>query len=268
MHLVGSQATGRALGERNGPDGSSDDRALSLLSGFELRCRGEPVVVPYGSQRLVAFLALQSRPIQRSYVSGSLWPEASGASASARLRSAIWRVPPLAGRPTISSTATHLRLDPAITVDYREMVAWATSLVNGEAQDNVGSWSVLAGASQELLPDWCDEWAMVEREHFRQLRLHALEAASEQLSRNGHFAQALMAGLAAVAAEPLRESAHRLVVGAHISEGNLYEAYRQYRRYAALLQAELGLAPSVAMESLVKSLGERKSRHFTPRAGA
>lgn len=235
----------------------SDDRALFLLSGFELRWGGRPVVVPYGSQRLVAFLALQSRPVQRAFVGGSLWPETSEDRAGARLRSAIWRLPAPGGRAVVSSTATHLHLDPDIRVDYQEIVAWADAMVNGQGEGDPASWAILTDASHELLPDWYDDWALVERERFRQLRLHVLEAAGERLVREGRYAQALMAGLAAVAAEPLRESAHRLVVLAHIREGNLYEAYRQYLNCSQLLGSELGLVPSQAMESLMAPIGAR-----------
>jgi DNA-binding SARP family transcriptional activator len=134
------------------------------------------------------------------------------------------------------------------------MVIWATDFVNGKTAADLVSSVFLAGASQDLLADWYDEWVLVERERFRQLRLHALERACQLLLEDGRYPMAIMAGLAAVAAEPLRESAHRLVVQAHIGEGNPYEAYRQYRAYAELLDAELGLKPSGAMRTLVEPL--------------
>jgi len=54
-----------------------------------------------------------------------------------------------------------------------------------------------------------------------------------------------------VAQEPLRESAHRLVVEAHLADGNVCEAIRQYRLYARLLDRHLGLEPSPRMSALV-----------------
>ena len=58
-------------------------------------------------------------------------------------------------------------------------------------------------------------------------------------------------GLAAVAGEPLRESAHRALITAYLAEGNRSEALRQYRFFRHLLADELGLEPSPLMESLV-----------------
>ncbi len=226
---------------------------LSLLSGFELRRDHHVLAVPNGSQRVLAFLALQVRPVRRSFVSGSLWPDANEARAAARLRSALWRLPVDPDGGPVQSTATHLAIGCDVGVDYRRVLGLATHIIDGRAPAR-DHWRELEQMSLELLPDCYDDWALSERERFRQVCLHALEAAGEQFAQDGQFGRALLAGLAAVAADPLRESAHRLVVQAHIGEGDLDEAYRQYCSCASLLQSELGLSPTRAMESLVASL--------------
>jgi DNA-binding SARP family transcriptional activator len=98
---------------------------------------------------------------------------------------------------------------------------------------------------------------LIERERFRQLRLHALEALCRRLTDAGRHGEATEAGLAAVACEPLRESAHRAVVAAHLSEGNAGEALRQYEACRALLGRQLGLEPTAAFERLMAPLRER-----------
>ena len=57
--------------------------------------------------------------------------------------------------------------------------------------------------------------------------------------------------MAAVAAEPLRESAQRALIRAHLAEGNRSEALRQYRSYESLLRDELGLEPTSDLKALV-----------------
>jgi len=105
----------------------------------------------------------------------------------------------------------------------------------------------------DLLPDWHEDWVLIERERFRQLRLHALERISESLTDAGLYSpQALQAGLAAVAAEPLRESSRRQLVRTHIREGNISEALREYQAYARMLAEELGVAPTAAMNELIR----------------
>src|SRR6266511_2365960 len=54
-------------------------------------------------------------------------------------------------------------------------------------------------------------------------------------------------------AEPLRETAHRLVIRVHLQQGNVAEAIRQYRTYERMLADELGALPSPVMRSLIDS---------------
>ncbi len=105
--------------------------------------------------------------------------------------------------------------------------------------------------ANDVLVGWYDDWVVAERERFRQLRLHVLDQFGELLLRAQHYPEAVQVGLVSVASEPLRESAHRLLVRAHLCEGNLAEALRQYRTYADLLARELRVRPSRAMEELV-----------------
>jgi DNA-binding SARP family transcriptional activator len=76
----------------------------------------------------------------------------------------------------------------------------------------------------------------------------------EQLASVGDFTEALEAGVVAAAADPLRESAHRAVIKAHLAEGNQAEAVRQYHLCRDLLQTHLDATPSGRMEELVQDL--------------
>jgi DNA-binding SARP family transcriptional activator len=49
----------------------------------------------------------------------------------------------------------------------------------------------------------------------------------------------------------LRESAHRVLIRAHLAEGNLGEAVRQYDFFAGVLHESLGIAPTDALRTLV-----------------
>ncbi|UMG91521.1 bacterial transcriptional activator domain-containing protein [Nocardioides sp. TF02-7] len=109
----------------------------------------------------------------------------------------------------------------------------------------------------DLLPDWDEEWLAMERESFRQLRLHALERVAAESCDRGRFTDALSAGLCAVRSEPLRESAHRTVIAVHLAEGNFAEALRQYDGYRRLLAHELGLPPSPAIDRMLGPLLDR-----------
>ena len=225
---------------------------LSLLTGFEVHCDGEPVGLPLSTQRLVAFLALRERPLLRVHVATMLWPDSTEERSSANLRSALWRLR-YEGRFLIEAVSSRLRLAPAVQVDYRTATARARSLLDPSSLHDVEQLDESAFAG-DLLPDWYDEWVIFERERFRQLRLHALESAAERLVAAGRHGQAIQAAMVALSEEPLRESAHRIIARAHLAEGNLGEAILQYRRYRDALHHELQVEPSPLFEELILAI--------------
>ena len=108
-----------------------------------------------------------------------------------------------------------------------------------------------AGLSAELLPGWYEDWALVEAENWRQLRLHALEAVAGVLAGAGRFGEAVGAAQAAVAADPLRESPRAALIAVHLGEGNQSEALREFERYRLRLDAALGLEPTARLRALL-----------------
>lgn len=237
------------------PRGSRDEFHLSLQGAFELAGGAVPLVLPGNSQRLLAFLALRDRTVTRAATAGTLWPEASEAHGHASLRSAISRLDAIT-RDAIEVDYLDLRLAPSVTVDIRDSRALAHRLLIVDTLPSATDMSAeaIAALSSDLLPDWYDEWAIVQAEDWRQLRLHALEALAAALTAAGRFADATTAALAAVNAEPLRESAHAALIRVHLAEGNQSEALRAFAQYRALLMAELGLEPTRALRALVSDL--------------
>jgi DNA-binding SARP family transcriptional activator len=210
---------------------------------------GRPVEVAASSQRVLAFVALRDRPVVRSFVAGTLWIDASEERAAANLRSALWRLNQ-SGLPLIRTTGRTLELAEEVRVDVRVMLAHATRVLADTSmtggQDGDGP------LGDDLLPDWYDEWVILDRERIRQLRLHMLDRLCGLLTEAGCYGRAIDVGLLAIAAEPLRESAHRAVIAAHLAEGNVTEALRQYRAYARMLDELLGIEPSASLRDLMR----------------
>jgi len=222
---------------------------LSLLRGFQLRLDDEPVYLPGSAQRLTAFLALQQRPLARACVAGRLWPDASEENAHASLRSALWRSRRL-GDALIEVREGRLGLGREVAVDRRVLVARAQRLIDrATVCDDEELTSALP--DHELLPGWHDEWVLVERERLRHLRLHALEALAHRLAATARYADAIDVALEAIRSEPLRESAHRVLIGVHLAEGNVCEARRQHAVCSRLLASELGVKPSPELDALL-----------------
>ena len=228
---------------------------LVLLGGFELYRDAQPLAVPLNGQRLLAFLAVHDHPVPRALVAGTLWMDTGEERAAARLRSALWRIQQL-DRCLLQATSACLALGAQVAVDVRECQVRSRRLLDPSRPAD--AWELQAPwPTGELLPGWYEEWVIIARERSRQLSLHALEARCARLAELGRFAEAIDAGLAAIAAEPLRESAHQVLIRAYLAEGNRGEALHQYAFYRRLLARELGLAPSPALQALIAPLLRR-----------
>ncbi|MEV7731569.1 bacterial transcriptional activator domain-containing protein [Streptomyces sp. NPDC088921] len=236
--------------------------SLGLLGGWRLTVAGRPADVPPIARRLLALLALRG-PLTRSQVADVLWPEVDEVTASCRLRTALWRS--IGGRGLVETRGGELALAPPVAVDVRQMRTSARILAEaGRAADPTGAWEAISCPAslfeQDLLPNWWDDWLVVERERIRQTRLHALEALSALWLCQKRYAEAVDTALAAVHAAPLRESAHRAVILAHLAEGNGVEAVRQFEACRAILHQELGVPPSAALTNLLPHRPARRPK--------
>lgn len=215
---------------------------LRLLGGVALVVENRTVAVPTASARVIAYIALSApNPVDRTKLGGVLWPDGSESRAAANLRSTLWRTRGVCNE-LLEITSQNVRLQPHVWLDI----------------DNpIDAWWRVDGAQPmpkmipELLPGWYDDWVVDERERVRQGVLHDLEASARALLDVGAAATAIDMALQAATYEPLRETPQRLLVEAHLLEGNVVEALRCFRSYASRLDAELGIRPSDAFAALI-----------------
>ncbi|WP_250002280.1 BTAD domain-containing putative transcriptional regulator [Actinoplanes sp. M2I2] len=221
---------------------------LRLLDGFVLLVDGNAVDIQPAGQRLLAFLALTGAPVERTFAAGQLWPDASEERAKANLRSAIWRIRRI-HCALVRPSKSHVTLMSTVWVDVQDGLRELTSV--GRTLELIDDVDVNVVLHEDLLPDWYDDWLVNERERIRQLRLHMFERCACELIDQGRIGEAIQIGLRGIAMDSLRESAHRVVVRAHLAEGNICEALGQYHRFAELLRRELGLSPSERFQALL-----------------
>ena len=149
-------------------------------------------------------------PVLRVHVAGSLWLDSPEERGFANLRSALWRIH-RSGLDLVESRGDTLQLAAGVRVDLADATALARRLI-GSVPMGAGADVDWGPLSCEVLPDWDEDWALVEREHFRNLSLQALESLCEHLTAQGRLRRALEVGLAAFGCDPLRETAHRLLI--------------------------------------------------------
>jgi DNA-binding SARP family transcriptional activator len=216
------------------------------VDGVRLRLRGR-------EQRLVALLAVRG-PMSRSAVAGTLWPEVSEERARTSVRSAVWTLSGLA--PHLLTTGTELALAPDVQVDATQLLATARAVLGGTVAPDrlpLPAHELLPGGTctAPLLASWNDDWVVVERERFEQLRLLVLDALCTWWLTRGDAVRAEVFAREAVSVDPLRESAQRRLVEVYLSAGDVAAALTQFHTFRALLADELGLSPTPLMSALV-----------------
>ncbi|WP_055691107.1 AfsR/SARP family transcriptional regulator [Streptomyces prasinus] len=226
---------------------------ITLLGGFDLLVNDVPVTSSVGSKRLLAFVALNCRtPLPRGLIAGNLWPKVPEHCAYTNLRAALSRLRAV-GRRALEVHPTEIRLARNVTVDLYRARSLAQRLLTPRVP--VEALHVTAATvdelSADLLPGWYDEWALLEAEVWRQLRLHALEALANAFIDIKEFAGAVSAAQAAVRVDPLRESSQASLIRAYLAEGNTSEAVHHFEWYAQHLGDELGLCPTKRLHRLV-----------------
>jgi DNA-binding SARP family transcriptional activator len=222
---------------------------LNLLGGFSMIAGDGSLDVADSCQRLLVFLALRERPQCRPVIAASLWPDKTDSRAAANLRSSLWRLPSPLGLPLVRSTGADLGLSEHLDVDVKlaEASGWALVRDRKAAVDNIDPSLFLL----ELLPGWCDDWVVFERERIAQLQFHFLEALTYALVERSRYAQALDVALRLVSADPLREGSQRALLAVHCAERNLGQARRQLEGYRRLINETFACDPSPSLLAMV-----------------
>ena len=246
---------------------STDDTTrgikVHLFGGPYVSIDGKRRSVPEGSKRLLAFVALRPGRVERRHVAGSLWPVGDDGRAAGNLRSALWRLRG-AGIEVMACDKWSLSLLDHVSVDVHLLKAWADRVIDGHVQPGDLRRMTLDSDALDVLPGGYEDWTTLERERLRQRVLHALEAHSLLLTAQGRHADAVDAALAAVSAEPLRESAQRILIEAYLQEENWVEAQRALDTYRALLDRELGVCPSDELVQLIAYAARRRRGGTAP----
>ncbi|HAM27779.1 MAG TPA: SARP family transcriptional regulator [Microbacteriaceae bacterium] len=224
---------------------------LTLLGHWQLRRDGEPVFVAVRQRRLLAALAIFGARSRR-FLAGTLWPDGGETRAAGSLRACVWHVrhetPNL-----IDEAGDELFLDESVEVDLHDLQR-RLLLIDDEESTAVMLDDLAALWQADLLPGWYEAWVISEQERVQQWRLGALETLAARFLDVDRIDYAVTAATMAASIDPLRESAHRLVIQGHVMAGNDGAALREYQAFRARLSRELGVAPSTMMQRLVATL--------------
>jgi DNA-binding SARP family transcriptional activator len=242
---------------------------ISLLGGFAVAVGTNCVPAVEWRRRkpaaLLKILALDTgNRVHRERVMDALWPDLEPAAAGANLRKALHQarsaldgVSSGAGR-LIEFQSDLLALAPeGLIVDIASFrSALAKARRSGGHADYRLALAMYAG---DLLPeDPYEEWTLEAR---RELRIEYVEGLSEfcsVLEAAGDVEGAIDAGRALVAADPVREESHALLIQLYGLAGRRVDALRQYDALTETLDRELGVEPSARVQHLREEISLRQ----------
>jgi len=232
---------------------------LRLLGTPSATVQGKPLA-PLRSRKglhLLALLALApGRERDRTYLAGTLWPDSDESLALANLRRALTNLKAALGeaaRLVASPSSRTLRLDGVGSEARVDVAAFDAAIARGDAAALEEAIGLYDGP---LLSGDDADWIFTERLSRERAFVDALERAAEARLAAGDVAAAETMFRRAVAAEPLRESAHRGLMRSLAEAGNPSGALESYHSLRALLRRRVNAEPAAETRALYESLRE------------
>ncbi|MCW2716906.1 BTAD domain-containing putative transcriptional regulator [Pseudonocardia sp.] len=223
-----------------------DVRRITVLGSFTLADGSVAVPLGVDSRRLVAYLAVHPRPQERAALAADLFPGVAANAAARLLRDAVDAV----DVPGLLTGTDDPDAPLALAADVEVDLAFAMALIRALPTISADAVTDTTALGADILPDWTAAWIAVERERFRQLRLHAVEERSLRLSAVGRYEDAVEMAQIAVTTAPSRESARRALIEAHLAQGDIAAAVAEYDQYQELLRSSVGGPTPSGLEGL------------------
>jgi predicted ATPase/DNA-binding SARP family transcriptional activator len=233
---------------------------MRLLGPFEVRLQGEPLP-PLRTRKgawLLALLVLRhDRPVERTWLAGTLWPESGHREALKNLRESLYDL-----RRALGSQASRLASPTPSTLCLKleeaevDLLAFDAAVARGAA--------ALTQAIQlyrgPLLEGCTEEWVVAEREQREQAYLNALEAAADVERQQGSTASAAQRLRTCLGIDPWRERAQRALMAALEASGNSAGAMQVYREFRLRLHEEMHAQPAEETTALFHQIRNRVRR--------
>ena len=218
--------------------------AIRLMGAVEIEVHGLPL--PRLRSRkgvwLLALLALRKgKPVERDWIAGTLWPDSSQSQALAYLRHCLTEL-----RHALGTEAARLQspTSQALALDLMDaevdVVTFDLGIQKGDAS---GLQVAIAAYRGPLLGDCPEEWALLERGNREQSYLAGLRTLAETALERGDSETAIECARRIIAVDPLQEAAHRILIRALASTGDVGAAVQAYRDLRLHLHRELNTEP-------------------------
>ena len=243
---------------------------LQLLGGFAVTHNGQPLRAfrTAKTRALLAYLAVEAnRAHSRTSLATLFWGEGSDAAAKTNLRIELSNLKSLlADHPALEITRNDVcfhtsRANSDVQLFQRAIAAF-TALPSEEQGAQLGKLAAaidlyqgefLAGLNLADATDF-EDWQLLTREQLHEQLMLAFRTLQAGYAEQGRWTELAEVARRQLALVPWTESAHRNLMQALAAQGQLQAALAQFEKCRAVLQAELGVEPSLATLELVARL--------------
>jgi DNA-binding SARP family transcriptional activator len=247
---------------------------ISLLGTSRLAwgLAGPPIHVTGPARTLMSFLVLnRNRTHRRERLAELLWGDVDEDRARRCLNTALWRLrkaltperetPRRVLLPVLTTTGGEVGfntaaphwLDVAVFEDAARAVLGADP---GSAPPAAVARfeAALALYGGELLEDCDADWVLPERQRLTEFYLAGLQWLTLHHERAGAPDKAIESAVRLLHVDPLREDAHRQLIGLYCATGQRRKALKQYDYCRDVLASELGVTPAPETEIFCRRL--------------
>ncbi|HRW24726.1 MAG TPA: BTAD domain-containing putative transcriptional regulator [Spirochaetia bacterium] len=212
------------------------------------------------SSALLYYMAAERGPLERSAAAGLLWPEFPPDRARGSLRAALLDIERAAGARLFAAGGSCLAFDDGLElrVDAAEFIRLSDLGFASRDGDVIPLLKSAADLyrgpflSGFYLKDAYEfeDWQLRMSDRFRHRAARVLERLSEQYRLAGMLDEAADTAERLIAAAPLHEAGHRLVMLSLYDRGDAVAASMHYEEYAASLDRQLGIKPEPSLRDL------------------
>ena len=196
--------------------------------------------------RLIAYLLLNGdRPLERTEVAFTLWPDSSDAQALTNLRRELHGL-----RRTLPN-AERLLAVKRRTIQWRpdgpfhlDVAAFEDAVENANRGGVDALRAAVAMYRGDLLPGVYDDWIEPYRDHLRTKLIETLGALATALEVHREYRAAMEQLSRLVALDPLAESRYQALMRVAALVGDRTAGLRAYHACVSALRDELGIEPS------------------------
>ena len=245
----------RSMSPTEGDPPPSSQLQIRLFGGFDAYRGGTPLPRARTRKEVWLLALLTFRPgqsVDRSWLAGTLWPDTTEERALAYLRSSLYDL-----RRVLGPDAHRLYSAPSRTVRL-DLAGASVDMLEFDSLIDRGDGGSLERATAlyrgPLLEGCTEEWVRAERQPRHEACLQALETLAAARGVSGDIHESARLLHRAIGLDPLRESAHRALMGALARCGDYAAVDRQYRDLRRALLDEVNAEPAQETRALYERL--------------